>query len=78
MVLLIAIKHTPLLSASQVNQERQGLLVRDAAHSYLSCDAMEEGPMDQLLGSSITYRIAMGPCCEAVSSQMSKSRSDTN
>ncbi len=58
--------------------ERQGLLERAAEHSYLTCVAMEEGPMEQLPASSITYRIAVGPCCEAVSSQMSKSRSDTN
>jgi len=37
------------------------LLERDAEHSYLTCDAMEEGPMEHLLGSSITYRIARGP-----------------
>jgi hypothetical protein len=44
--------------------ERQGLLVRDAGHSYLSAegiDADPESPLHQLLGSSITYRIAIGP-----------------
>lgn len=44
--------------------ERQGLLERDAEHSYLSTDGVTEdpeSPMMQLLGSSITYRIAMGP-----------------
>ena len=41
--------------------ERQGLLERDAENSYLAGDALEAGPMDQLLGSSITYRIAVGP-----------------
>ena len=43
--------------------ERQGLLERDAEHSYLSLDAEDEGPMDHLLGSSITYRgmVAVGP-----------------
>ena len=41
--------------------ERQGLLVRDAENSYLTCDAEDDGPMNQLLGHSITYRIAMGP-----------------
>jgi len=41
--------------------ERQGLLERDAENSYLAGDAVEAGPMDQLLGSSITYRIALGP-----------------
>jgi len=44
--------------------ERQGLLVRDAGNSYLTAegvDADPESPMNQLLGSSITYRIAVGP-----------------
>ena len=41
--------------------ERQGLLKRDAESSYLSLDAAEEDPVDQLLGHSITYRIAVGP-----------------
>jgi len=44
--------------------ERQGFLVRDAENSYLTYDGMDadqESPMNQLLGSSITYRIAMGP-----------------
>jgi hypothetical protein len=43
---------------------RQGLLVRDGENSYLTAegvDANNETPMNQLLGSSITYRIAMGP-----------------
>jgi hypothetical protein len=37
------------------------LLERDAENSYLAGDALEAGPMEQLLGSSITYRIAVGP-----------------
>ena len=44
--------------------ERQGLLVRDVEHSYLTAegvDADPDSPMNQLLGSSITYRIAVGP-----------------
>jgi hypothetical protein len=44
--------------------ERQGLLVRDADNSYLTAeglDADDEVPMHHLLGSSITYRIAIGP-----------------
>ncbi|EAR22701.1 putative transposase [Nitrococcus mobilis Nb-231] len=41
--------------------ERQDLLERDAENSYLAGDALEAGPMEQLLGSSITYRIAVGP-----------------
>ena len=41
--------------------ERQGLVERDAENSYLAGDDLEAGPMEQLLGSSITYRIAVGP-----------------
>ena len=56
--------------------ERQGLLERDAddcmdaggratqgavaENSYLTTDAVSEDPMNQLLGHSITYRIALG------------------
>jgi hypothetical protein len=41
--------------------ERQGLLERDTEYSYLAGDGLEAGSMEQLLGSSITYRIALGP-----------------
>lgn len=41
--------------------ERQGLLERDAENSYLVGEAVDEDPMAQLLGHSITYRIAVGP-----------------
>ena len=41
--------------------QRQGLLERDAENSYLTGDAVQAGPLDQLLGHSITYRIAVGP-----------------
>jgi hypothetical protein len=41
--------------------ERQGLLERDVENSYLSGEGAEPEPMDQLLGHSITYRIAVGP-----------------
>jgi len=41
--------------------ERQGLLEQDAENSYLASDAVDEDPMAQLLGHSITYRIAIGP-----------------
>ncbi len=44
--------------------ERQGLLVRDEGNSYLTAqgkDADPDSPMNHLLGSSITYRIAVGP-----------------
>jgi hypothetical protein len=44
--------------------ERQGLLERDTGNIFLTPEAMdaaEEDPSNQLLGSSITYRIAVGP-----------------
>ena len=41
--------------------ERQGLLQRDAENSRLAVDTMDEDPMNQLLGHSIRYRMAMGP-----------------
>jgi len=44
--------------------ERQGLLERDAGHAYLTANGVNEdpeSPMSHLLGSSITYRIAVGP-----------------
>ena len=39
--------------------ERQGLLERDAENSYLASDVLEAGPMEQLLVSSSTDRIAV-------------------
>ena len=41
--------------------ERKGLLVRDCENSYLALDPAAGGAMDDLLGHSITYRVAMGP-----------------
>ena len=41
--------------------ERQGLLERDMENSYLASDAVDDDPMNQLRGHSITYRIAVGP-----------------
>jgi hypothetical protein len=41
--------------------ERQGLLVRAAEESFLELDPAGGGPMDDLLGHSITYRVAAGP-----------------
>ncbi len=41
--------------------ERQGLLERDAENSYLASGAIPDDPMAQLLGHSITYRVAVGP-----------------
>lgn len=40
--------------------ERQGLLERDAENSYLVGDELDTGPMAQLQGASITYRVAVG------------------
>jgi hypothetical protein len=39
--------------------ERQGLLERDTENSYLAGDDLEAGPMEQLLSSSTTLRIAV-------------------
>ncbi len=44
--------------------ERQGLIEQDAGNIFLSqeaVDASDEDPTNQLLGSSVTYRIAVGP-----------------
>lgn len=43
--------------------ERQGLLERDAESSYLNSNVVadEYDPMHQLHGSSVTYRVAVGP-----------------
>ena len=44
--------------------ERQGLLERDVGNIYLTPEAVEasdEDPSNQLLGNSVTYRIAVGP-----------------
>lgn len=43
--------------------EQQGLLERGDEHSYLNASAIEDeqDPMHQLHGSSVTYRIAVGP-----------------
>ena len=41
--------------------ERQGLLVRDVENSFLTLASPEVSGFDDLLGHSITYRIALGP-----------------
>ena len=41
--------------------ERQGWLARDAENTYLAGDGLDAGPMDELMGASITYRVAIGP-----------------
>ncbi len=41
--------------------ERQGLLVRDMQNSHLTLETEVDAAMDDLLGHSLTYRIAVGP-----------------
>jgi hypothetical protein len=41
--------------------EREGILERDAENSYLNLEACNEDPMQQILGCSVNYRIALGP-----------------
>ncbi|MCP4470448.1 MAG: hypothetical protein GY815_07145, partial [Gammaproteobacteria bacterium] len=41
--------------------ERQGVLERDAENSYLQLEGLDEDPMQQLIGCSVSYRIAVGP-----------------
>ena len=41
--------------------ERQGILERDAENSYLNLEEGDEDPMQQVLGCSVSYRIAVGP-----------------
>jgi len=41
--------------------ERTGWLARDCETSYLALDPASGGPMDDLIGHSIAYRVAMGP-----------------
>jgi len=48
--------------AARVGQvlERRGLVERDIENAWLTTGA-EPGPLDDLIGQSITYRIAVGP-----------------
>ena len=41
--------------------EREGILERDEENSYLSIEDGDEDPMRQVLGCSVSYRIAIGP-----------------
>ena len=41
--------------------ERQGLLVRDLENPFLMVDSPDVSGLEDLLGHSITYRIALGP-----------------
>ena len=45
--------------------ERQGLLVRDLENSCLAVDSADVSGVDDLLGHSITYRVALGPLSKA-------------
>ena len=41
--------------------EREGILERDEENSYLTLEEGDEDPMRQVLGCSVSYRIAIGP-----------------
>ena len=41
--------------------EREGILERDEENSYLNLEEGDEDPMQQVLGCSVRYRIAIGP-----------------
>jgi hypothetical protein len=41
--------------------ERPGILERDEESSYLQLDGIDDDPMQQLIGCSVSYRIAVGP-----------------
>ena len=41
--------------------EREGILERDEENSYLNLEDQDEDPMQQVSGSSVSYRIAIGP-----------------
>jgi hypothetical protein len=41
--------------------EREGILERDEENSYLNLEEGDEDPMQQVLGCSVSYRIAIGP-----------------
>jgi hypothetical protein len=41
--------------------EGQGVLVRDLESSFLTVDSPDDVGFDDLLGHSITYRVALGP-----------------
>jgi hypothetical protein len=41
--------------------EREGILERDEQSSYLNLEDQDEDSMQQLLGCSVSYRVAIGP-----------------
>lgn len=60
--------------------ERQGLLVRNIDHSYLQLECKTESTLADLIGPSISYRIAVGPQAgrKAFTLQMVLTRGDSN
>ena len=60
---VVALENLVYLISKRVGRalERQGLLVRDVENSFLTLDPTEISGFDDLLGHSITYRIALGP-----------------
>ena len=60
---VVALEKLVQLNSKRVGRalERQGLLVRDVENSFLTLDPTEISGFDDLLGHSITYRIALGP-----------------
>ena len=56
-----AVQRLPRMSKRRTLLQLYGLLVRDYENSYLTFDPAASGPLDDLLGHSITYRVAMGP-----------------
>jgi len=41
--------------------EKRGLIERDAESAWLSDERAQAGPLDDLIGHSVTYRVAVGP-----------------
>ncbi len=41
--------------------EREGILERDEENCYLNLESADEDPMQQVVGCSVSYRIAVGP-----------------
>ena len=67
-------RHTPLPTIEQLHDllqvisqrvarflERRGILERDEDNSYLTLDGLEEDPLKDIHGYSVTYRVAIGP-----------------
>lgn len=57
---LVALVHT-ISHRVGGSLEREGILERDEENSYLNLEEGEEDPMQQVLGCSVSYRIAVGP-----------------